>query len=317
MKIDHFALGTTLTRRQTLRFGAAIGTGMLVATEANRSGLASGVTPTADDAYARPEALVDVAWLQQHADDPRLVIVGFMPEEEFNIAHIPGSTRINAPELEVIDTSDASIDEWHQTTRQLLGDIGISSDSTVVVYDPGTLFAARLWWVLHYFGHEHVHILNGGLPAWQEAGNEVEEGLAEAPAGGDPYQGTPNADLLAQMDEVMAHLDIADAVILDARKLEEYAEGHIPGAVNINFPLNAAPEPPKFWKPASELKTLYEEASVTPDKLVISYCASGVRSAVTSFSLHLIGYERLALYTGSWLEWGEDPDTPKTKGNRP
>ncbi len=115
----------------------------------------------------------------------------------------------------------------------------------------------------------------------------------------------------------MANLEVANAVILDARKLEEYAEGHIPGAVNINFPLNAAPEPPKFWKPASELRALYEEAGVTPDKRVIPYCASGVRSAVTAFSLHLIGYEQLALYTGSWLEWGENPDTPKATGDQP
>ncbi len=115
----------------------------------------------------------------------------------------------------------------------------------------------------------------------------------------------------------MANLEVANAVILDVRKLEEYAEGHIPGAVNINFPLNAAPEPPKFWKPVSELRALYEEAGVTPDKLVIPYCASGVRSAVTAFSLHLIGYEQLALYTGSWLEWGENPDTPKATGEQP
>ncbi|HEV2128277.1 MAG TPA: sulfurtransferase, partial [Thermomicrobiales bacterium] len=293
----------------------AVSSAMLVGSGSYRAALAQ-ATPPGDD-YARPEALVDVAWLQKNMDAPDLVTVGFMPVEEFNIAHIPGSARIAAPELEVIDTSDASIEQWQQTTRQLLGDIGISSASTVVVYDPGTLFAARLWWILHYFGHENVHILDGGLPAWQEAGHEVEEGLAEAPAGSEPYQGTPNADLLAQMDEVMANLEVANAVILDARKLEEYTEGHIPGAVNINFPLNAAPEPPKFWKPASELKALYEEAGVTPDKLVIPYCASGVRSAVTAFSLHLIGYEQLALYTGSWLEWGEDPDTPKTTGDQP
>ncbi len=317
MKSDYSVLGTTLTRRQTLRFGAAVGTGMLVGTGAYRSALAQATPPAAEDGYARLEALVDVAWLQQNMDDPALVTVGFMPVEEFNIAHIPGSARINAPELEVIDTSDASIEQWQQKTRQLLGDIGISAASTVVVYDPGTLFAARLWWILHYFDHENVHILDGGLPSWREASNEVEEGLSEAPAGGDPYEGTPNADLLAQMDEVMANLEAANAVILDARKLEEYAEGHIPGAVNINFPLNAAPEPPKFWKPASELKALYEEAGVTPDKRVIPYCASGVRSAVTAFSLHLIGYEQLALYTGSWLEWGENPDTPKTTGDQP
>jgi thiosulfate/3-mercaptopyruvate sulfurtransferase len=290
---------------------------MLAGGGAYRSALAQGTPQAAGDDYARPEALVDTAWLQQHMDDSGLVTVGFMPVEEFNIAHIPGSAQISPPDLEVIDTSDTSIEQWQQTTRQLLGDIGISSSSTVVVYDPGTLFAARLWWILRYFGHQNVYVLDGGLPAWQEAGNEAEEGPAEAPAGGKPYQGTPNDDLLAQMDEVMANLDAADTVILDARTLEEYTEGHIPGAVNINFPLNAAPEPPKFWKPASELQALYEEVGVIPNMLVIPYCASGVRSSVTAFSLHLIGYDNVALYTGSWLEWGEAPDTPKTEGDQP
>lgn len=112
-------------------------------------------------------------------------------------------------------------------------------------------------------------------------------------------------------------LDDPDVVILDARTPEEYAEGHIPGAVNLNFPLNAAPDPPKFYKPADELEAMYTDIGATPDNLVIPYCASGVRSAVTSFTLHLLGYEDVALYTGSWLEWGEDPETPKTEGNEP
>jgi thiosulfate/3-mercaptopyruvate sulfurtransferase len=160
-------------------------------------------------------------------------------------------------------------------------------------------------------------VLDGGLPAWQDVDDAVETGIFEAPSGGDAYQGMPNPDLLAQLDEVMESLEDPDVVLLDARTPEEYAKGHIPGAVNLNFPLNASPEPPKFWKPADELQTMYDDVGAAPEKMVIPYCASGVRSAVTAFTLHLLGYKNVALYTGSWLEWGENPDTPKAEGNKP
>ena len=102
-----------LTRRQTLRLGADMGMGTLVGTGAYRSTLAQGTSQAAGDDYARPEALVDAAWLQQHKDDPSLVTVGFMPVEEFNVSHILGSARISAPELEVIDTSaDRRVSLW-------------------------------------------------------------------------------------------------------------------------------------------------------------------------------------------------------------
>jgi thiosulfate/3-mercaptopyruvate sulfurtransferase len=277
-------------------------------------------TPTASPVaggYAHPEALIDAASLQDRLDDPALVIVGFMPATEFEVARMPGSVQVDWPELEVIDTSDASIGAWRQMVGELLGALGIEPASSVVVYDNGTLFAARLWWILRYLGHEDVALLDGGLAAWQAVGGAVATDTAEPPAGVAPYQGVPSAEMLAQKDEVLGSLDDPEVVIVDARTPEEYAEGHIPGAENVNFPLNAAPEPPKLYKPAAELRTMYEGVGITPDRLIIPYCTSGVRSAVTAHTLHLLGYERVALYTGSWKEWSEDPDTPKTEGDQP
>jgi thiosulfate/3-mercaptopyruvate sulfurtransferase len=307
-----------LTRRQALGAGLVIGIGAVIRTSGIPPAVAEG-TPglEAGTGYARPEGLVTAEWLRENLDDPSLVLVGFMSVDEFEVARIPGSVQIDWPELEVIDTSDASIEGWREDTQQLLGNLGIAPDRTVVVYDNGTLFAARLWWILHYLGHENVHVLDGGLPAWQDVDDAVETGPFDAPSGGDAYRGTPNPDLLAQLDEVMESLDDPDVVILDARTPEEHAEGHIPGAVNLNFPLNASSEPPKVWKPADELQTMYDDVGATPEKMVIPYCASGVRSAVTAFTLHLLGYENIALYTGSWLEWGENPHTPKAEGNKP
>jgi thiosulfate/3-mercaptopyruvate sulfurtransferase len=270
--------------------------------------------------YAHPRMLIDAARVAQLRSERTVILVGFMPEEDSIQAHIPDSVQLDWPEFEVIDTSDASIAEWRDRTAQKLASLGITMDRPVVAYDAGTLFATRLWWVLHYLGHEESHVLNGGLAAWQRISGET-RGSA-TPAGQPPlspisFEPKPQAGILAQLDEVRASLDDPNVVIVDARTPDEYSAGHIPGAVNINYPRNATSEVPKLWKPAEELRTMYEQAGVTPDRHVIPYCSTGVRSAVTFFTLRLIGYENVALYTGSWKEWGEHPDTPKTTGSEP
>jgi thiosulfate/3-mercaptopyruvate sulfurtransferase len=318
MKTNNTPQTPLLTRRQTIHLATAVGAGAILGTTffrtaATQESLRTGSSTTS---YARSEALVDAAWLAEHRDDAGMVLVNVLLPDAADVAYIPGSVGIVIPELGVVDTSDASIEQWNQTIQARLGDLGVTPSSTVVAYDNDTLFSARLWWILHYLGHEDVHVLDGGVSAWQAAGYEVASEAVPAVAV-EPYAGVPNGALLAQMDEVLAAIDAADNVILDARVLEEYAEGHIPGAVNLNFPLNAAPEPPKVYKSAEELTAMYAEIGVSPDRRIIPYCATGVRSAVTAFVLHLLGYEEVALYTGSWAEWGEDPDAPKTVGAAP
>ncbi|MGI8964026.1 MAG: sulfurtransferase [Thermomicrobiales bacterium] len=303
------------SRRQMLGASLAMGFSGLHVTFAQSI---PGASPTADDAYALPEMLADVDWLETHVDDPDMVVVALTPREEFERGHIPGSRQIDWPALEATDTTDDSLAAWRGDVERTITELNITPAMTVVAYDEGTLFAARLWWVLHYLGHDDVRVLNGGLPAWQAAGNEVEigSGGTDFPAT-EPYVGDPRPDVIAQVDEVVDSLDDPDVAIVDARTADEYAEGHVPGAVNVNFPLNALPEAPRFWKPAGELRAMYEEAGVTPDKHVIPYCSTGVRSAVTYFTLRLIGYARVSLFTGSWAEWTSYPDLPVTTGDQP
>lgn len=312
MKTRPDSLDTPFTRRALVQGGMTVAAGLALGIPLH----AATARTTLQAGYANAEALVDAAWLAEHIDDADLVLVNVLLPDATDVAYIPNSSSIVIPELGVVDTSDASIAQWNQAIQEQAGALGITPTSTVVAYDNDTLFSARLWWVLHYLGHEHVHVLDGGVSAWQAAGNDVAM-EATPPAAAEPYPGTPNGERLAQMDEVLAAIDAADTVILDARVLEEYAEGHIPGAVNLNFPLNAAPEAPKTYKPAGELLAMYEEIGVTPDQRVIPYCATGVRSAVTAFALHLLGFDNVALYTGSWGEWSENPDAPKATGEQP
>jgi thiosulfate/3-mercaptopyruvate sulfurtransferase len=249
--------------------------------------------------------LIDADRLAGFRSDPATILVGFMPEQDFAKDHIPGSVQLDWPVLEVTDTSDESIAHWREQISQTLASLGITRDRPVAAYDAGTLFAARLWWILHYLGHEDNHVVNGGLAAWQQTAHETTTGATPAAVAANPaaksFQVTPRADVLAQLDEVRARLDDPGVAIVDARTPEEYTAGHIPGAVNINYPRNAVTETPLFWKPADELRAMYEEAGITPDKRVIPYCSTGVRSAVTFFTLRLIGYQNVGLYTGSGI----------------
>lgn len=288
---------------------------------AGRDALAQDATPrsspVAGAGYARPELLVDAGWVQERLDDPSLLVIGLMPGETFAQGALPGAVQIDWPELEVTETSDAALVAWRATVEEGLTALGLTRERTVVTYDEGTLFAARLWWVLRYLGHERVHMLDGGLPAWIGAGHDVATG-EPAPVPTDvPYPGEPQPRWLAQVPDVEAAIGDGVTAIVDARTPEEYAAGHIPGAVNVNYPLNAKPDPPRFLKPADELARLYAEAGVAPDRPVIPYCTTGVRSAVTAFVLNLLGYDDVALFTGSWEEWSADPARPVQTGDAP
>src|SRR5690606_36413425 len=116
-------------------------------------------------------------------------------------------------------------------------------------------------------------IMNGGLPAWVADGHPVESGPAavSTPESVTPYQGMHHPDRLATLAEVMDLIEAPDVMLVDARSAEEYATGHIPNAVNVNYPLNAEPDDPKTFRPAEELLALYSGVGVTPDKLVIPY----------------------------------------------
>jgi thiosulfate/3-mercaptopyruvate sulfurtransferase len=290
---------------------------LLLAASTTRAASAQDATPAATptaNQYAHPELLADAAWLETHLSDPNLRVVALTPADAFAKAHIPGAAQIDWPDLNITDTSDPSIERWEGEIEQKLTALGIAPGDTVVIYDEGTLYAARLWWVLHQLGHKDKRILNGGLPAWTAASGKTETGHSTVKPAAEPYKGTPNPDAIATLDEVKTALDDPNVVFVDARTPEEYRDGHIPGAININFPENASPAEPHYWKSASELHDLYEKAGVTSDKTVIPYCTTGVRSAVTFFTLTLLGYPHVSLYTGSWEEWSQHPELPVERG---
>src|SRR5262249_32005000 len=145
---------------------------------------------------------------------------------------------------------------------------------------------------------------------WNAAGLPLTKGGSVPSAASEPYRGVPNEAAIATVDHVVASLNDPTTVLVDARTKDEYEQGHIPGAVLFPFTQVAVGGSPPGWKSADELMTEFAALRVTPDKHVIAYCSTGVRSAALYFTLRLIGFDDVSLFSGSYQEWVEDPSRP-------
>lgn len=263
------------------------------------------------EAWRNPDVIVDVATVDALMGEPTTKIVALTPNEDYAVGHIPGARPIDWKPFEIVETGDQAVETWRVEVEGILTELGIQETDTVIIYDGGTFYASRLWWVLDQLGHERKLILDGGLSAWQAAGLPVEtsgEWVGFTPA--DPYVGAPDESAIATIAEVEAALGDPNIVLVDARTAEEFAAGHIPGAVNIPFTDNAVDGSGGRWKSPEELRAMYEAAGVDREMTVIPYCLTGVRSAATYVTLTALGYPDVSLFTGSWAEWSADPDRP-------
>jgi thiosulfate/3-mercaptopyruvate sulfurtransferase len=261
--------------------------------------------------YAHPDWLVDPSWLDQHLQDDNLIVIALTPPADFDKGHIDGAAQVDWPDLALSESSQIS--DWRTQMETLLTKLGVERTDTVVIYDGGTLYAPRLWWILYQLGQQDIRILNGGLPAWTAAGLPLAKGASAPTAASTAYSGEPNDAAIATVDQVVAALNGPNTVLVDARTKDEYDQGHIPGAVLFPFTDVATAESPHVWKSASELQQEFAALGVTPDKHVIAYCSTGVRSAALYFTLRLIGYNDVALFSGSYPEWTADPSRPVEK----
>ena len=280
--------------------------------------MAKTATEIAQAGYAHPEVLVDTQWVADHLNDPKVKIVEVdVDTTAYDSGHVRGAIGLDwRRDLQARPIRDLlPKDEF----EKLLSAKGISNDDTVVVYgDNNNWFAAWFLWNLKYYGHKDARLMNGGRKKWQDEGREpVNEAPAIKPT---TYKaGQPVKSIRVLRDEVLAELGKAGVTLVDVRSPKEFSGellapenlpqegaqrgGHIPGAANI--PWGQAVREDGTFKPANELRALYESKGVTPDKAVIAYCRIGERSSHTWFVLHyLLGYPNVRNYDGSWTEWG-------------
>jgi len=272
--------------------------------------------------YANPQLLWSVGELKGRLSDPKVVLLDMRPPEAYANGHIPGARSFDIFGISLIDTRPEPLDAFLWMIEHLIQAKGINNDSTVVVYDDTAgMRSARLFWFLEFFGHEDVHVLNGGFNAWQAAGLPVSRD-AEIAKGGN-FKMKPRRQLLATVDDVLAKLHDTSAVIVDTRSDGEYTGsvvrakrgGAIPGAVHLEWTNNL--DPKGFFKSADELANMYSGKNITPDKEVIPHCQGAYRSAHTYLALRLIGYANVRNYLGSWGEWGNRTDLPIEHPTKP
>lgn len=271
------------------------------------------------DQYARPESLVSTDWLAERLDAPDLVIVE--SDEDvllYDTGHIPGAVKIDWH----MDLNDPLTRDYldAEAFAELMASKGIGRDTTVVFYgDNFNWWAAYALWVFTLFGHPDVRLLDGGRKKWVAEGRPLTTDVPERPRAEYPVVERRDEPIRAFRDDVMGHVEGGGALV-DVRSPQEFSGellhmpdypqegslrgGHIPGANNV--PWKRAANDDGTFRSAEELKAIYRgELGLSPGDPVVAYCRIGERSSHTWFVLrHLLGFDDVRNYDGSWTEWG-------------
>ena len=272
--------------------------------------------------------IVSASWLQSRLTDNTISIVDgswhLPPEqrdarEEYLQGHIPGAVFFD------IDSISTPGDLPHMMPSaaffaESVGNLGLAKDNTVVVYDTRGLFsAARVWWMLTVFGYSDVKILDGGLPAWSEAGFALESG--EVAVKSVVVETTVAEGSVVDASQVLKASESQSAQILDARSQDRFdglapepraglRGGHIPGSLCL--PFTELLDNGKL-KPQAQLREVFKAHGVADDLPVFTTCGSGVTAAILTLGLRCIGRDDTSLYDGSWTEWGGRDELPVSR----
>jgi thiosulfate/3-mercaptopyruvate sulfurtransferase len=272
--------------------------------------------------------LVSTDWLATKLGSPNLVVFDasfFLPNQgrdakaEYAQAHIPGAQFFDIDAIADHTTDLPHMLPSPEQFAQAAGQLGIGNDTQVVVYDSNFFMAsARVWWTFRVFGHDRVAVLDGGLAAWRQQGRAVDgETVTPKPQS---FTADFRTELLRKLDEVKALLGQPDAQLLDARGPGRFhgtepeprpgvRGGHIPGSRNLPFK-TLTDEASFRLKPLYELEALYRQTGIDIHQPVVTTCGTGVTASILALGLYLLGNETVAVYDGSWTEWGGQGDVP-------
>jgi len=280
--------------------------------------------------YAHPEMLVTTEWVAERFGDPGVVVAE--SDEDvllYETGHIPGAVKLDW-HTELNDPVTRDYVDGDGFARLMSGK-GITRDTTLVLYgDKNNWWAAYALWVASLFGHPDLRLLDGGRAKWIAEGRPVSKDVPQRARADYPVIDRDDTQIRVFRDQVLAHLG---KPLIDVRSPGEYTGellhmpdypqegavrgGHIPGARSVPWSRAAAED--ATFRPRDELEAIYQgEAGLRPDSDVVVYCRIGERSSHTWFVLHhLLGYQRVRNYDGSWTEWGNSVKVPITRGENP
>ena len=276
--------------------------------------------------------VVSSEWLAENLKAPDLRVVdgsyylpheGLDPRAEYELHHIPGALF-----FDIDDIADSESELPHMLPSPVkfsskVRKLGLGDGLRIVVYDQRGLFSApRVWWTFRHFGHRDVAVLDGGLPKWMAEGRPVDEGEARA----SERHFTPRVDsfVLRDKEQMLSNLKSGREQVLDARSKgrfegrepeprEGLRGGRIPGSLNLPYGELVEPET-QTLKPAEQLRAAFEGAGLDMSRPVVTTCGSGITAGILALGLELAGHKQVAVYDGSWAEWGLPGDTPVDSG---
>lgn len=277
--------------------------------------------------------LVSTEWLAANLDHPDLVLFDasyFLPhlkrdaEQEFLARHIPGALRFD---IEAISDHDDPLPHMIPSAEafaKAVSSLGVSNASRIVAYDAlGVMSAARAWWMFRLFGHDQAAVLDGGLPKWLREGRATVSGPASARPSAGAFAPTFRPAMVRKVAAMQANLTAAAEQVIDARSAGRFEgrdpevrpglrSGHIPGSINLPYTDLQTAE--GVMLPPAEIAARFKAAGLKPGAPVVTSCGSGVTACVLALGLKQIGHEPVAVYDGSWTEWGGRADLPLATG---
>jgi thiosulfate/3-mercaptopyruvate sulfurtransferase len=280
----------------------------------------------------KDSSIVSTEWLAEHLSAPDIRVVDatyYLPHEgknaraEYEDEHIPGAVFFDIDAIKALDSDLPHMIPPPEVFSARVRKLGLGDGNRIVVYDRQGLFsAARVWWMFRVFGHNDIAVLDGGLPKWKAEGRPLDD----HPIVPMERHFTARIDttLVRDRDQVLANLERKREQVLDARASDRFTgsaeelwpgrrSGHIPDSLNLPFTDLLDAETGTLLPP-EQLRQRFEAAAVDLGKPVVASCGSGVTAAVLLLGLNQLGHRDLALYDGSWAEWGLPGETPIDTG---
>ncbi|MDG1275313.1 MAG: rhodanese-like domain-containing protein [Alphaproteobacteria bacterium] len=277
--------------------------------------------------YTNPQAIVTTEWLSSNLHNSDIIVLDgtyHLPTanrnaaKEFNSKHIEGAVFFDIDDICDPESKLSHMLPSDEIFSEKVSALGVDNTKRIIVYDVyGMQSAARTWWMFRFFGHDNVAVLDGGLPKWIKAGNKV----SSSPVMASPssFKCNRKPTLVKNLDGIKNIINGATGQIIDARSSGRFngtepepragmRSGHMPGAISLPFTKFLNPND-RTYKSSEDIKAIIKELNVDLDAPITTTCGSGVTACALSLGLFLIGKTDVAVYDGSWSEWGALADT--------